>query len=139
MLLEVAKWLSGRHRPHSHGTSSPDRPDAYSHAGTRQSSRTAAMEFDGNPCDPYVIERVGLWFWENTVRWTPDGSAVFFSQCPVVLGAAINSAWARTVADASAWISPRLPWHSRVRRDVVVGPMTYFEISPAGASLVYAT
>ena len=95
--------------------------------------------FSGYPCDPYRIDGVKAWIWENTVRWQADGSAVFFSQGPKVYGVAADGAWARAVADASAWINPRLPWHPRVRGDLVVGPMTYFDISPAGDRLVYAT
>ena len=95
--------------------------------------------FYGYPCDPYRIDGVELWFWENTVRWAPDGSAVYFSQGPVVYGAAVDGAWARAVADASGRPNPRLPWHPRVRGDLVVGPMTYFDISPEGDRLVYAT
>ena len=95
--------------------------------------------FYGYPCDPYVIDGVRLWFWENTVRWAADGSAVFFSQGPLVYGAAADGAWARAVADASGRPDLRLPSHPRVRRDVVVGPMTYFDVSPAGDRLVYAS
>ena len=97
------------------------------------------ISYYGYPCDPYSIAGVRLWFWENTVRWAADGSAVFFSQGPVVYGAAVDGAWARAVADASGRPNPRLPWHPRVRRDVVSGPMTYFDISPEGDRLVYAT
>ena len=95
--------------------------------------------FYGYPCDPYSIDGVESWFWENTVRWAPDGSSVYFSQGPVVFRAAVNGAWAREVADASGRPDLRLPWHPSVRRDVVVGPMTYFDISPDGNRLVYAT
>ena len=74
------------------------------------------------------------------MRWAADGSAVFFSQGPVVCGAAVDGAWARAVADASGRPDPRLPWHPRVRSYiVVVGPMTYFDVSPDGDRLVYAT
>ena len=97
------------------------------------------ISYYGYPCDPYTIAVIRLWFWENTVRWAPDGSAVFFSQGPVVYGAAVDGAWARALADASGRPNPRLPWHPQVRRDLVVGPMTYFDISPAGDRLVYAT
>ena len=96
-------------------------------------------EFVGFPCDPYKVDGLDALVWENTVRWQADGSAVFFSQGPKVYGVAADGAWARAVADASAWIDPRLPWHPRVRRDLAVGPMTYFDISPAGDRLVYAT
>ncbi len=97
------------------------------------------ISYDGYPCDPYVIDALERWFWENTVRWAADGSAVFFSQGPAVYGAAVDGAWARAVADASGWVNPRLAWHPRVETDVVVGPMTYFDISPEGDRLVYAT
>lgn len=42
------------------------------------------ISYDGYPCDPYVIDALERWFWENTVRWAADGSAVFFSQGPAV-------------------------------------------------------
>ena len=73
------------------------------------------------------------WFWENTVRWTGDGSALYFSQGPLVFGVATDGSRAGVVADASSiWRPPDL-------RDVVVhGPMTSFDISPQGGRLVYA-
>ena len=96
--------------------------------------------FSGYPCDPYIIAGLEGWVWENTVRWQRDGSAVFFSQGPVVYGAAADGAWARAVADATGRVNPRLTWHPRVHLNrVEVGPMTYFDISPDGERLVYAT
>ena len=73
------------------------------------------------------------------MRWTADGSAVFFSHGPVVFGAALDGAWARAVADASTRSDPRRSWPPGVQPGGVVGPMTSFDISTQGDRLVYAT
>jgi len=120
-------------------TASPAAPTPTSTPAPEERPDLLPIHYHGYPCDPYSIDGVELWFWENTVRWVPDGSAVFFSQGPAVYGAAVDGAWARAVADASGRPDPRLRWHPQVRRDVVVGPMTYFDVSPDGDRLVYAT
>ncbi len=100
---------------------------------------TAAVAVDGHdkgwsPCNPSILGLLEQWFWENMVRWAPDGSAVYFSQGPLVFQAAADGSRAGVVADASSI------WRRHSLADFVThGPMTSFDISSEGDRLVYAT
>ena len=100
---------------------------------------TVAVVADGHdkgwsPCYPSVLGVLEVWFWENTARWAADGSAVYFSQGPLVFEVAADGSRARVVADASSL------WRRHELLDAVTqGPMTSFDIAPQGDRLVYAT
>ena len=107
--------------------------------GRREPPATSMV--GGDPCNPSSIGGTDLWYWENTMRWTADGAAVFFSQGPLVYAAAADGAWARLVAVASGRLGALIDQASFARwaRHEIVGPMTYFDVSPEGDRLVYAT
>ena len=87
-----------------------------------------------SPCNPSVLGLLERWFWENTVHWAADGSAVYFSQGPLVLEASADGSRTGVVADASSI------WHPPDLADAVThGPMTSFDIAPQGDRLAYAT
>ena len=89
---------------------------------------------EDSPCNPFILVEDELWFWANEVRWHPDGSAVFFSQGPVVYAAATDGSRLEVAADAAS--SDRTRGRPRVD---FYGPMTSFDIRPQGDRLVYAT
>ena len=82
-------------------------------------------------CNPGRSLGIWLWFWENQVRWHPDGSTVFFSQGPLVYAAAVDGWRVEQVADSIA--PATTSWSSN---DTL---MTSFDLSPTGDRLVYAT
>lgn len=96
------------------------------------------------PCNPGPFIAIDLWFWENQVRWRADGTAVFFSQGPIIYRATLDGSMVEVIADGSVPVRP--PWwpgvdssnYGAVYGDVF-GPMTSFDISPDGERLVYAT
>ena len=83
------------------------------------------------PCNPFRLVGVEYWFWENQVRWHPDGSTVIFSQGPLVYAASVDGSRVLMVADGLA--PPNASWFPKAT------PMTSFDLSPKGDHLVYAT
>ena len=83
------------------------------------------------PCNPGRSLGIWLWFWENQVRWHPDGSTILFSQGPSVYATAVDGSRVWLVADAIAPVTTN--WFSS---DTL---MTSFDLSPGGDRLVYAT
>ena len=108
-------------------------------SSTPSKIETVAVVIDGHdegwsPCNPSVLGVLEEWFWENAVRWAADGSAVYFSQGPLVFEVAVDGSRTGVVADASSL------WRRHNLADAVTqGPMTSFDIPPQGDRLVYAT
>ena len=74
------------------------------------------------PCFPGIHR--DPWQFENSIAWSPDGSAVLFTRGPEILAVS---------ADGSQL------WPVVVPAPNGVGPMTAFDITPDGARIVYST